>query len=51
MSDDAEVRRIIRAARWVQDRLQLVKSVQSMNALVSSFKVSTIQILALIRYS
>ncbi|XP_072026985.1 uncharacterized protein [Amphiura filiformis] len=38
VSDDAEVRRIIRAARWVQDRLQLVKSVQSMNALVSSFK-------------
>ncbi|XP_033125020.1 uncharacterized protein LOC117123272 isoform X2 [Anneissia japonica] len=38
ISDDAEVRKIVRAAHWAIDRLNLLKSVETMKALVESFK-------------
>ncbi|XP_033633446.1 uncharacterized protein LOC117294992 isoform X2 [Asterias rubens] len=47
VSDGAEVRRIIQAARYVLDRLRLVKSVDSMKALVTSFKAFTESVMML----
>ena len=39
--DQAEVRKIVRAAHWVMDRLALVEGVTSMRSLVVNFKVIT----------
>ncbi|XP_077992184.1 catenin alpha-like [Glandiceps talaboti] len=38
VSDDAEVRKIIKASHWLLDRLTLLQSVQTMKALVTCFK-------------
>ncbi|XP_006816421.1 uncharacterized protein LOC100368833 [Saccoglossus kowalevskii] len=38
VSDGAEVRKIIKAAHWLLDRLTLLQSVQTMKALVTCFK-------------
>lgn len=37
--DEAEVRKIVCAARWVMDRVGLVEAVTSLRGLVVSFKV------------
>ena len=42
MSDEAEVRKVVRAAHWVMDRLGLVQAVTSLKGLVISFKVRTL---------
>ncbi|XP_022101573.1 catenin alpha-3-like [Acanthaster planci] len=47
VSDGAEVRRIIQAAHFVQDRLHLVQSVESMKALVVAFKAFTESVMTL----
>ena len=41
--DEAEVRKIVIAARWVMDRLGLVEGVTSPRGLVVSFKVLSLQ--------
>ena len=41
--DEAEVRKVVRAARWVMDRLGLVEGVTSPRGLVVSFKVLSLQ--------
>lgn len=41
--DEAEVRKVVQAARWVMDRLGLVEGVTSPRGLVVSFKVLSLQ--------
>ena len=43
--DEAEVRKIVRAARWVMDRLGLVEGVTSPRGLVVSFKVLSLKLI------
>ena len=43
VSDEAEVRKIVRAAHWVMDRLGLVQAVTSLKGLVVSFKVKCLK--------
>lgn len=46
VTDDAEVRKIVRAANWVRSRLQLLTAVNSVKSMVSSFKVFCLRWLA-----
>lgn len=41
MWDESEVRKIIVAAQWTQDRLKLVQAARSMRALLVCYTVST----------
>ena len=41
MWDESEVRKIICAAQWTQDRLKLVQVARSMRALLVCYTVST----------
>ncbi|XP_071947505.1 catenin alpha-2-like [Antedon mediterranea] len=47
ITDDTEVRKIVRAAHWTIDRLTLLKSVETMKTLVESFKGFTEAIMLL----
>lgn len=47
--DEAEVRKIVRAARWVMDRLGLVEGVTSPRGLVVSFKVLSLKLILFVK--
>ena len=40
VSDDAEVRKIVRSSQWVTERLGVLTAVRSIKHLVPAFKVS-----------
>ena len=41
VTDDAEVRKLIRSANWVLDRLSVLTAVKTIKHLVQTFKVSS----------
>ncbi len=43
VSDDAEVRQLVRSGDWVKDRLAVVTATHSMKQLVNAFKVKHLQ--------